>query len=905
MNENEILDKVFEIFLGTDSKDTIDGKFNIEDYMENLVEEDSKYFYGYKPIPEFYERIDTLVNKKELLMSALESESEERIEIGNVFVMMSPLSFFSSEEIDEILNSDKLKELQLDNNSVITSLIYATGHPAEYLTKENIEKYGLSHYDIYQLAIVSENVKDILTPEIKDILHVSNFIIEIEVFLKRNNLKDLTPQIIKEFGLGVGSINEILKHNGKQLCNVFSDEELLACGFDEDGLARIIESSGNIKKYLTPRIISNLKGKDLAELIKKTGTPIEDYFSPEIIKKNIFSDKQLDDIIRGSLLGQKKVNVLLNLVTARGSQIGEYLTLENIKKYELRKEEIIELIKATGKIEDYLTQEKVKEYGLQGNDITELIKATGKIEDYLKQEKIDEYSLKRENVAELIKATGKIEDYLKQEKIDKYGWRSDIIVELIEEIGIPIEDYFAPEIIKKNIFSDEQLESIIRDGLQGQTKVNILLNLITARQGKIEEYLTQENIKKYGLQKEDMVQLIKATGKIEEYITQENIKKYNFQGENVAELIRTSGNIEKYLKNIEQIQLYGLTASNILYIIESGELFQKEIYSFVNDEIQNGTYTYERLQRFLSIASELSETNSGRLERIINPITKTIMTTPLDKQHKVATQIKRIYETTDIPLFAQNFLVFKQLHPNFMGEENQVIYSDESFGNIPSLNVLAPEQRGKIIFSDLAKISVESNSRDLEKYLNTIEQGDRLFEMFKSGKLQLDDTLPDDNKVTLKKYSNMLNTLYNQTSKGKKILEPRMNSGNLEQDLTELNTLLNADENIHIPLRDRIVRTFGYWAGIRNFEQAKKMLEETIKQADKTNRKIAEKGDFFIKKGYLAKGILDTQYFPKMLQNGIVAKDYLGESASHDCTPLDLDVELIQNDEEMFGFILY
>lgn len=42
-----------------------------------------------------------------------------------------------------------------------------------------------------------------------------------------------------------------------------------------------------------------------------------------------------------------------------------------------------------------------------------------------------------------------------------------------------------------------------------------------------------------------------------------------------------------------------------------------------------------------------------------------------------------------------------------------------------------------------------------------------------------------------------------------------------------------------------------------------------------------------------------------MLQNGIVAKDYLGESASHDATPLDADVELIQNDEEMLTTPFY
>ena len=59
-------------------------------------------------------------------------------------------------------------------------------------------------------------------------------------------------------------------------------------------------------------------------------------------------------------------------------------------------------------------------------------------------------------------------------------------------------------------------------------------------------------------------------------------------------------------------------------------------------------------------------------------------------------------------------------------------YLDDPMGDIPSLNKALLKQRNHIIFSDLAKISAESNSRDLQKYLNAIEQGDKLFEMFKN-----------------------------------------------------------------------------------------------------------------------------------------------------------------------------
>lgn len=411
--------------------------------------------------------------------------------------------------------------------------------------------------------------------------------------------------------------------------------------------------------------------------------------------------------------------------------------------------------------------------------------------------------------------------------------------------------------------------------------------------GNIEKYLTPENMERFHFNSGDVRKLIEASGNIEKYLTPENVNKFHFGSGYVGYLIKKSGNIEKYL-TLDKVKEYNLSGKDIAFIIGMSSL-----ENFLDNEIINGTYTYEKILKLFEIKKSIEESNSGRLNRISDRIIEQLKNLPLDKWEKTANSIRRLYETTDIPLFAQNFLVFKQLHSSFMSEKDYMNYLDDPMGDIPSLNKALLKQRNHIIFSDLAKISAESNSRDLQKYLNAIEQGDKLFEMFKNGKLQLDDTLSEDNRLILKKYSNILNTLYNQTSKGKRLAEARVNSENLEQDLTELNDLLNSNKNIHIPLRDKIVRTFGYWAGIRNFEQAKKMIEEITKQADKTNRETVEKGDFSVKEGDLVKGIGNTQYFPQMLQNGIVARDYLGENAAYDATPLDTDVELIQYDEKM------
>ena len=1035
MNTNELLDKVFEILEGTDSKDTVDGEFNIDD-INDLLEEDEKSFRGYKLIPEFYEKIGALTNKKELILSALESSNEDRRTIGNMFLEISPLSFLSADEIDKLLDSDELKKLNLDDHEVIVSLIHASGNIEKYFTPERMKKFDLHFYDIIRLIETSGDIDKYLTPENIKKLHLSASWDTVDLIKASGNIekyltpervkqfdfdsyqvialieasgnkeKYLTPENVKQFGFELYQVIDLIKASGN-IEKYLTPENMKQFGFNIYQVVDIIKASGNVEKYLTPERVKQFgfEINQVVELIEASGN-IEKYLTPENVKKFGLEPRHVAWLIEASgniekyLTPENEEQYYLYNGDLEGfikvsKNIEKYLTLESIKQFNLSSFDIVRLIEASGNIEKYLTPESLKRFGLETFHAAELIKASGNIEKYLTPENVEKFHLNFSDVQMLIEVIqkhhltpeclikfgvtgedivplikcGDIEEYLTPENVKRFGLEPQQVRELIEASG-DIEKYLTPENVKQFGLEPRQVVMLIKASgkiekyltLENVNKFHLdsgyVVMLIEAS-GKTEEYLTAENVEKFALDSESVAWLIKVSGKIEEYLTLENIEKFHLTSWSVLNLIKATGNIEKYLtpENVEKLHLnsysvadliqnsgkigeyltpenvknfhlksedvaglikatrrtseyltldkvkeYNLSGKDIVFIIGITSLKNSSslLSRTLDDEIANGTYTYEKILKLLEFIKSIEESNSGKLNRISDIIIEQIINLPVDEWKQTANSIRRLYETTDIPLFAQNFLVFKQLHSNFIGEENLADNSYREFGNIPSLNNASPKQRSNIIFSDLAKISVESNSRDLEKYLNTIEKGDKLFEMFKDGKLQLDDTLSEDDRIILKKYSNMLNTLYNQTSKGKRIAEARVNSGNLEQDLTELNVLLNSNENIHIPLRDRIVRTFGYWTGIRSFEQAKKMIEEATKEADKANRERAEKGKFSIKKGDLVKGISATQYFPKMLQNGIVAKDYLGESATYDLTPLDTDVELIQNDEKMF-----
>ena len=500
------------------------------------------------------------------------------------------------------------------------------------------------------------------------------------------------------------------------------------------------------------------------------------------------------------------------------------------------------LIGASGNIEKYLAPEYIKAVGLSDYSVVNLIEKSGNIEKYLAPEYINAVDMPKWNLADLIEKSGNIEKYLAPEYINAVG---------------------------------------ITQGF---------LNHLIKASGNIEKYLAPEYINAVGMDEGHLVQLIEKSGNIEKYLAPEYIKAVGLSDYSVVNLMEKSGNIEKYLAP-ESVKTHKLTGKSILFIL--GVKVLDNNVPELDNMIDNDQYTSETAFNLIKICNLIRQSNSGKLDRIASNVLMNILTKPVDEQLDMAKKILKIYETNDIPEFAKDFMVFATLNSAFLE-------GTESKGNIPSLNRATPTQRKNIIFSDLLRISIESNNRNLREYLNNIEQGDKLFEMFKAGNLQIDSTLPEESRVILKKYCNMLNTMYNQTSRGRRLDNARINSGNLAQDLTELNDLFTNEENIHIPLRDRIVRTFGYWAGIRSFEQAKKMMEENTKEADRRNRETAKKRDFSIRKGDFAKGILRSEYFPTMLQNGIVAKDYLGQSADSDATPLDTDVESVEIDEEMF-----
>ena len=673
-----------------------------------------------------------------------------------------------------------------------------------------------------------------------------------------NNKKQIIYTALREknkFAQAFFSENPLAFLSIKEIEDILSNPEMLKeLGLDNYCVKNLIKATGKIEEYLTPEKVKalGLYIFDVVELIKETGK-IGKYLTPEKVKAFGFHAYEVAYLIEET------------------GEIEKYLTPELIEAGNLKGGLLAELVGKTGKIGEYLTPENIIAHEFDSSSVVKLIKESGEIGKYLTPEIIEAGMLSSYEIADLIKKSGEIGKYLTPEKIKMMRLDSSDVTDLIEESG-EIEKYLTPEIIEAGNLVSRQVEKLIR------------------KTAKIEKYLTPENIIAYRLNGYPLVRLIEKTGEIEKYLTPEIVKAGNLSSWQVAELIEKTGKIEKYL-TIEKVKEFELSGDSIAELL-LGEAAD-ELGSLIDEEIEDGTYSYDKVKAISEIFKQLQDSNSARISRIAVELATQIYNLPEEEQQDTIKAVKNIYLTTNLPSFAQNFLVFKQLNPQFMNEDNNSLFDDELMESIPSLEKASKTEKNHIIFSDLLRIAIESNSRELRDYIYIIEQGDQLLNKVKVGKLKIDDKLPESSRKILEKYSEILNALYNQTSQGKRQEKPRINSGNLEQDLKELDSIFLNNRKIHKSLPDRIVRMFGYWAGIRDFEQLKSMMKEIPKNADKRNR---QQQDFAVRRGDFAKGIEYTEYFSSMLQDGIVAKDYLGQDASSDSTPLDMDMELIGED---------
>ena len=348
--------------------------------------------------------------------------------------------------------------------------------------------------------------------------------------------------------------------------------------------------------------------------------------------------------------------------------------------------------------------------------------------------------------------------------------------------------------------------------------------------------------------------------------------------ENMAWIIPLFNDSEN-IKTANYNRMQVITAYSKIKDVELQKVFKEYIIEF------SGDIDVEKIKYAVEILSRLSISNSSELFIFRKELATQILRSdnPLQRLSK----IEAVFIKNNIPIVGKVYSCFEILHPDFQG------FNFDNSMVSPVLKSSSTTSKKMIVFSDLIKSSFGSNNRSVNTYLKNIEYGSKLYESIKSGQTQF-DMLGEDEIMELTTFCNHLATLYNNSTKAKKLNDTFTSSGYVWADILELSRKLSPDGTLNYNLGDRVIRMFCGFTGIDTLEQAKEYIERKVKNADSRNREAAN-SNMVLEQGDFIKGIGNITYLRNILQNGSVSKEYLGSSAGSDNTPLDTDVSMIMS----------
>ncbi|MBQ2622937.1 hypothetical protein IJG12_01280 [Candidatus Saccharibacteria bacterium] len=282
----------------------------------------------------------------------------------------------------------------------------------------------------------------------------------------------------------------------------------------------------------------------------------------------------------------------------------------------------------------------------------------------------------------------------------------------------------------------------------------------------------------------------------------------------------------------------------------------------------------------------------------------------------------------DTPNFAKQMAVFKIQHPiNKLSDEfrdpDSKLSLSTGFGT-DGRQIQSPILRktifddhkleGKygrygteeVIYRDIIKCAFNSGGKNIEQFLDKLSNGNFMMRAIMRW--------PDSNELISRYYSQkdlnsfqtlirQLHSMHYQTKRGE---EEEYDSSlhnkyydygkrTITEVKTEIQTIYDEyrlDERDD--LGDKVVQSFCYPLGIKSVSEAYDYIQDARMNSFFRHRQLMENGQVGrIRKGDLIKSVVNADYLPFLLENGVISKEYLGVGEASDCTPLDTDVSMI------------
>lgn len=283
----------------------------------------------------------------------------------------------------------------------------------------------------------------------------------------------------------------------------------------------------------------------------------------------------------------------------------------------------------------------------------------------------------------------------------------------------------------------------------------------------------------------------------------------------------------------------------------------------------------ERLDLFLDVVDRIKKCPSQEVKRIQEQIIIQVFASqnPLE----VYSKIEDVFLRNNLPYVGKVFKIFDTLHPR----RDSNVYS-------PTLEKAGQRRRKDIIYRDLLFISINSANRSLRDYIEILAEGEDLITRFERKPEELSTDETRRLKLCLMKTKSLfMNSLMENFKVDNRTQE---NEVDITKEIEGLRTSLEVKEGQSIT--QRLAEMFVRPLGFTSLSEVEETMRTVRIKAHERSLEYASNGILNIRKGDLIKAV-KWEFIENILQNGSLAKEFLGAGANRDGTPLDTDVSMV------------
>lgn len=330
------------------------------------------------------------------------------------------------------------------------------------------------------------------------------------------------------------------------------------------------------------------------------------------------------------------------------------------------------------------------------------------------------------------------------------------------------------------------------------------------------------------------------------------------------------------------------------------------------------TMSEKKINDLLNLTYRIEYSNSLEMHQFQEQILSSVLDS--DNPYEKIDKIENIFLKENIPMFSKIFLCFKFLYPELskIDKDGFEKFNFSEYSRIsPDLLIASPNNkrmqlykeivngdktkiRFQLIFNDLLRCAICSNNSSLVQYLNTLKNGNEIATKLKSANYNI-SVLSNEEQKLLDTFIGYLSTIYENIS------DEKIKNLSLVDRCKYLTDYFKPTNKYS--LADRVVRSFGYFAGIDSLEQIFIMIDDVQRKTMKDNSefgKYLENNIFELNDNDLLRGVGLFNILGSSFENGNVCKELLGAligKSDSDTTPLDVDLTLVKKQENIYSSI--